>query len=71
MARNTIEDASATVTVEVTPQMVEVGIKALREWLGSDARLLVWDHLAVHDVFVAMYESYRRSPSHRCRDGTA
>jgi len=42
-------------TAAVTPQMIEVGVQALRQWLGAEERLLVWDHLAARDLYVAMH----------------
>jgi hypothetical protein len=46
---------AALSAVEITPEMIEAGLVALREWVPVDeGRFSGWDRFAVRDVFLAM-----------------
>ena len=47
--------------IEMTPEMIEAGVKALRLWLGEEMRLTVpdLDPDVVQDVFRAMLSAAR------------
>ena len=47
--------------LEVTPEMIEVGLAALHEWIDTDDRNHMYDAFAIRDAFVAMYECAHRN----------
>jgi hypothetical protein len=44
------------VEIELTPELIETGVNALREWLDTEDRFCGWDALAVRDVFLHILE---------------
>lgn len=49
------ESEAALSAVGITPEMIEAGIVALREWAPvEEGRFSGWDRFAVRDVFLAM-----------------
>lgn len=51
----------ASAEIEITPEMLEAGLAAMREWLDPNC----WDHLALRDAFLAMNGRSRQSHSQK------
>lgn len=45
----------------ISPDVLAVGVAALRDWIGEDDRFIGYDHFAVRDVFVRMCERVHQS----------
>ncbi len=57
LSRFEMQDDSRQADIELTPEMLDAGAKAMRMWIsdcGQDFTLL--DHRAVRDAFWAIYE---------------
>ena len=51
-----------TADVEITPEMIEAGIRKLRAHEGTE-RFIAWDDRVVKDIFIAMLRASRRAES--------